>query len=1004
MSQKSDGSVIVEAKLALDQYKKDLADLERETNKVVNNIQTGMEKSATGAGKFQGSMDSLSLSLDAMRAAALRSVAAQERLSKVMVARSVNTQAASGMGKLAAAEALIATNATKAGLSIKTLTAGMKILLRVLTGLGPVGLATAALASALAYLFGRQKEGEQRNKEYSLTLEGVYGSAKEAAKGIDSLREKIAEMGHEERKTNLSRMEAQLVRLRQEGERFMQLDPDLTKYWGPQKIGYLDSELNKVIDAARRGIIEADAFREAVHRAYNQKFIDEKEKDKILEWGKKVLEASGTIKELTGSASGLGEAFRQVDKAFKINSAGEAVKVLLDVIGRTKEGKEAAIEHKKARAEEAIQFLRNAVAASELAANIAYLDMMEAESLGLTKKAEEARGRYTKALQEAARAAGLVSAAIKAISDPSFRWDTGSTKKDLESLSKYIVRFRKGLDDVRTSGEKTFEKGLGAGVEKLRKDLEKVKGATEDVFKSLKKELTEAHAENFLKGLQRDLEELSGRGLIDKMTGKIEDAALALEKLGPESEDAARLLRGLTLAATDNKPSLEALTAEIDAQAEALIKANPELAEYIRLLAKQAKEAAKGGEDKELQARLQFLEEYGRLSGNYGKAIELQTKLISERAAALRKEYPDLKANIDGWERLAKLEIDPSFDAGISRSAQKFTAEWTNAGKVAEKTFDTLIGGVQSIGSSAIDAVFGDAEFRIDTLFKDIAKQMMQIAMNQTIAGAMKSLFGGEDELAAIQAKTEAELASIATISAAKTAALNSESAAVATVGEQWTIAQALQELATESTVLGSAQQEMAIAGLTAASTTAVETQTAVSTSAAAETAAAWAPAATTASIGSFGAAAALALVGIMAVMALMRGFSQGGYTGNGSTSEVAGVVHGGEFVVNAAATRSIGVNNLNSLNSTGSLASLSTGRTSALSNLERPQSGGDMYVNVINNSSDSTVSQQQSMDANGNMRLDIVIDDIMAGKVVNGTTARALQSVYGLRRTVGRV
>lgn len=90
---------------------------------------------------------------------------------------------------------------------------------------------------------------------------------------------------------------------------------------------------------------------------------------------------------------------------------------------------------------------------------------------------------------------------------------------------------------------------------------------------------------------------------------------------------------------------------------------------------------------------------------------------------------------------------------------------------------------------------------------------------------------------------------------------------------------------------------------------TAITTTTATSTAAAATTTAAWAPAAAVASAGSFGGAAiaGMAAIGILfaAVMAFAsKGFKTGGYTGNGGVSDVAGVVHGQEFVMNASATR----------------------------------------------------------------------------------------------------
>ena len=52
------------------------------------------------------------------------------------------------------------------------------------------------------------------------------------------------------------------------------------------------------------------------------------------------------------------------------------------------------------------------------------------------------------------------------------------------------------------------------------------------------------------------------------------------------------------------------------------------------------------------------------------------------------------------------------------------------------------------------------------------------------------------------------------------------------------------------------------------------------------------------------------------------QGFQTGGYTGNYGLSQIAGVVHGQEYVLNAQATKNIGVSTLNALNSGAKLAS----------------------------------------------------------------------------------
>ncbi|HCH8780808.1 TPA: tape measure protein [Salmonella enterica] len=91
---------------------------------------------------------------------------------------------------------------------------------------------------------------------------------------------------------------------------------------------------------------------------------------------------------------------------------------------------------------------------------------------------------------------------------------------------------------------------------------------------------------------------------------------------------------------------------------------------------------------------------------------------------------------------------------------------------------------------------------------------------------------------------------------------------------------------------------------------TAMATTTAMGATAAAATAAAWSPAAAMVSLASFGTNAVGANLGIASTVAIAKGlsaisgFKTGGFTGNIGVDEVAGVVHGKEFVVNASATK----------------------------------------------------------------------------------------------------
>ncbi len=164
---------------------------------------------------------------------------------------------------------------------------------------------------------------------------------------------------------------------------------------------------------------------------------------------------------------------------------------------------------------------------------------------------------------------------------------------------------------------------------------------------------------------------------------------------------------------------------------------------------------------------------------------------------------------------------------------------------------------------------------------------------------------------------------------------------------------------------------------------TALATTTAASTAAAATTTAAWAPAAAVTSVASFGGAATIGIAALLAAMALSKGFKSGGYTGGKGQGDVAGVVHGQEFVMNAASTRRIGVGNLQALQE--GRASVSTGTGSQFS---ASQMGGNMYVNVINNASNSEVTTEETQDSEGNVSLTVLINNVeaaLAGRMASG-------------------
>jgi hypothetical protein len=73
-------------------------------------------------------------------------------------------------------------------------------------------------------------------------------------------------------------------------------------------------------------------------------------------------------------------------------------------------------------------------------------------------------------------------------------------------------------------------------------------------------------------------------------------------------------------------------------------------------------------------------------------------------------------------------------------------------------------------------------------------------------------------------------------------------------------------------------------------------------------------PGALMSSISSYGVAAAVGVAALLAAMAAFGGFRSGGYTGDMPPGQVAGVVHGKEFVFDAPAVQRIGLDNLEAM------------------------------------------------------------------------------------------
>src|SRR5690554_4418269 len=106
-----------------------------------------------------------------------------------------------------------------------------------------------------------------------------------------------------------------------------------------------------------------------------------------------------------------------------------------------------------------------------------------------------------------------------------------------------------------------------------------------------------------------------------------------------------------------------------------------------------------------------------------------------------------------------------------------------------------------------------------------------------------------------------------------------------------------------------------------------------------------------------------------------LAGFREGGYTGNLGVSEVAGVVHGKEFVFDAAATSRIGVSNLEAMRKGQALPT----NVIPFPTATPAAQGGAPIINVYE-AEGTTASVTTSKDDQGRDVIEIVVNNLLTG------------------------
>jgi hypothetical protein len=131
-----------------------------------------------------------------------------------------------------------------------------------------------------------------------------------------------------------------------------------------------------------------------------------------------------------------------------------------------------------------------------------------------------------------------------------------------------------------------------------------------------------------------------------------------------------------------------------------------------------------------------------------------------------------------------------------------------------------------------------------------------------------------------------------------------------------------------------------------------------------------------------------------------LTGHSAGGYTGNSSATQVAGVVHGQEFVFRAAATRQWGLPLLQAMNE-GTISSIASGSSYGPGHIAQTaaEAGNEPMVQINIDTNGQPASQTSRQGSNGQNILDIVIGQVANDIASGGKTGQAIQRTYSVSR-----
>jgi lambda family phage tail tape measure protein len=584
-----------------------------------------------------------------------------------------------------------------------------------------------------------------------------------------------------------------------------------------------------------------------------------------------------------------------------------------------------------------------------------------------------------------------------------------------------VEALNKGLDDSASKQEKLsqayakIDKQVAAaaarGVQYSAEQIAQLKAAEAEKYKAAKAPAAKAYQEDAGQKMLDNLRQQAAALQLQSDTGeKLGVQAQALAKFQQQIAD----IKSKDIQTADQK-SLLASEALITAQ----LKRNVALEQEVAVRKQAAEEASKLAAFQENQTSKLNTAQEGLNSQLTGLGMGEKGRERLKEDLAIRKDYQSELDKIEAQHNKGQIsdklyqdetdvlkealatrlvqqqdyynqvdEASSSFFLGASEAWANYATEAADYSSQAAEATTSVLNDATSSVASGLDGIIKGTE-TVGEAFANLG-----VSMASAILGAL-------EQIAAKWIVTETlQLLGIGAITAATTTAEATKT--IATVAAEGAKTAAM---LTTTTVT------------TGAAVAATATTTAVQTAAAGTTLAAWLPAALVASIGSFGAAAVVGGAALLAAFTLIKGFETGGYTGDGGSSEPAGIVHKGEYVFTKAQTAAIGRGKLEAIARNGyasggfvtlpSDTSLGTTRTATaqtsakldqtLNDIKSPTGTGNTTVNLIEDASKAGQTQQRTGDQ-GEKMIDVFVADLLG----DGRTADAMNRKFGLQ-TAGR-